>query len=239
MRMKSNETMSKHRRQSTWIDTSARIVLGALFLIVLGAFSYLATSVDHFPGEVRISIWIQSWQLPGIKASMKAASMAGQEQVAVSIVFLAGVALFMSGLRKESGMIVGATLVGYGIRTALKSMIARPRPMDDLVQVMEQADGYSFPSGHVMHYTVFLGTLVFILSVGMKSRLIRWVVQMSVIALLVYIGLSRIYLGAHWLGDVVAGYAFGAVVVAGTIWALRKWTDGRESIRSSDVSSSS
>ena len=226
--MKQDGAIPGHRRQNVWLSNPVRIALGALFLAALGVFSYLATSIDHFPGEVRLSTWVQSWQTLWLKASMEAVSVAGQELVAASIVLLAAVALFMKGLRKEGGLIVVATLVGYGIRTALKLAIARPRPSDDLVQVMEQTDGYSFPSGHVMHYAVFLGTLAFIVSASMKPGLGRWLVQAAIVAVLVYVGLSRIYLGVHWLGDVVAGYAFGAVVVAGAIWTWRRWIDSGE-----------
>ena len=199
------------------------LVSGVLFLAALGAFAYAATTVDHFPGEISSSSWVQSWRTSWLDAVMKALSALGTELIAAAAVTLAALALYLKTLRQEAGIIVGATVVGYGLRTALKLAIGRPRPSSDLVQVIEQSDGYSFPSGHVMHYVVFLGTLAFILSANMKPGLARWLVQGAVVLLLLLMGLSRIYLGVHWLGDVVAGYAFGAVVVAAALWVRRRW----------------
>ena len=122
---------------------------------------------------------------------------------------------------------MGSNVVAYGVRVVLKMLIARPRPSVDLVQVIEPTDGYSFPSGHVMYYVVFLGTLTFILLTEMESGLGRRIALGALVLALASIGLSRIYLGVHWLGDVVGGYVFGAVVTAGAIWIWRRWRRGR------------
>ena len=102
--------------------------------------------------------------------------------------------------------------------------------------MIEEADGYSFPSGHVMHYVVFLGTLAFVLSTSVKPGVNRWLIQGAVLAVLMVIGLSRVYLGVHWPSDVLGGYAVGAVVAAGTIWVWLRWTGStRPSARSDEA----
>ena len=58
----------------------------------------------------------------------------------------------------------------------------------------------------------------------MRPGLSRWLVQAGVLAVLVAIRLSRIYLGVHWPSDVVGGYVVGAAVVAGAFWVWRRWT---------------
>lgn len=205
--------------------------------MALGAFAYAASVVDHFPIEVAASTWVQSWSTGWVDGAMKAASVAGQGVVAVAIVLLVAIALALRGLRAEGGLIIAATVVGYGIRTVAKAAVARPRPTEDLVEVIERTDGYSFPSGHVIHYVVLLGTLAFVLSAAMRPGVGRWLVQGAVVVILAYVGLSRIYLGAHWLGDVVAGYAIGALVVAGAVWTWRRWSGGGpDSSRSAELS---
>ena len=77
----------------------------------------------------------------------------------------------------------------------------------------KETSGFGFPSGHVMQYVVFLGMLVFLLTHKMKPSLGRWCIHGTFVLTLVAIGLSRMYLGAHTLGDVVGGYAFGTAVV--------------------------
>ena len=156
--------------------------------------------------------------------------------VTAPLVVVTALALFLKGMRTESGLIVAATMVSFVTAVILKAAIARPRPPAELVRVIEEADGYSFPSGHVMHYVVFLGTLAFVLSTSVKPGVNRWLIQGAVLAVLMVIGLSRVYLGVHWPSDVLGGYAVGAVVAAGTIWVWLRWTGStRPSARSDEA----
>ena len=215
-------------RDPTRARKLAWLFIVGLSLAALTAFGYMASVVDHFPGEVDVSTWVQSWRTDWLDAVMKAVSAAGDELVAVAIVLLVTLALLIRGLRWEAGLIIGATVSGYAVRTAVKLAVARPRPTSALVEVVEQTDGYSFPSGHVIHYVVLLGTLAFILSRVMKPGTARWPIFVATAFALMIVGLSRIYLGVHWLGDVIAGYAFGAVVVASSVRTWQRWSGGRE-----------
>ena len=101
---------------------------------------------------------------------------------------------------------------------------------------MEQPEGYSFPSGHVIHYVVLLGALAFILSRAMKPGAARRLVYVAMALALMIVGLSRIYLGVHGLGDVIAGYAIGAVVVAFSVRAWQRLPVGRGKSAAPDTS---
>ena len=91
------------------------------------------------------------------------------------------------------------------------------------MRVVSQADGYSFPSGHVMFYVVLLGALFFLLtSPGLSGRTIR-LIQAVIAVAMVLTGISRIYLGVHWLSDVLAGFVYGAALVVVSVWAWRRW----------------
>ena len=165
---------------------------------------------------------MQSWQAGWLDAAMKLVSLPGSVPVAVLLMLLAALALYFRGLRTEAGLFLAAIVTSYALRTAIKMSIARPRPTEDMVRVLDQADGYSFPSGHVMHYVVYLGILAAVLWDEMKPGAGRWLLMAVVAALLAAIGLSRIYLGAHWPSDVLGGYAFGGFVLLGALWALRR-----------------
>jgi len=73
--------------------------------------------------------------------------------------------------------------------------------------------GASFPSGHATQSAAFYAMLAIVLGAGLPVR--RRAILWSAAALVVLVvGASRIYLGAHWLTDVLAGYALGATWVA-------------------------
>ena len=197
--------------------------LTGAFLIGLGVFAYFASTVSHFPGEVSASTWVQSWRASWLDALTKAVSLPGVLAVAVPMVLLASAVLYLRGWRVEGALLLMATIGGHLIGVALKEMISRTRPPDELVQVLQGSDSYSFPSGHVMHYVVFFGTLVFILTMRMNPGVGLRLAQGGFVLGLLAIGLARIYLGAHWLSDVVAGYAFGAAVMVGALWLGSRW----------------
>ena len=121
----------------------------------------------------------------------------------------------------EALMIWGASAVTLGVNQTISRLVARPRPTDDLVQILRDLDTFSFPSGHVTYYVVFLGVLSFVSAGRMAPGPVRRVFHSTVVVALLAVGLSRIYLGAHWIGDVVAGYAIGAAVVGGTVAVSR------------------
>ena len=207
----------------------ATVGVSVAFLLGLVAFSYFAAIVDRFPGDVAASDWVQSWRTGWLDTALEIVSVVGIVEVAAVLVGVAAGALFILGRRAEAGVLVAASVLGHGLGKALKVIIARPRPPADLVRVIEQTDGHSFPSGHVMFYVLFLGVLTVLLLPTIRPTLARRLVLGGLVVVLIVIGFSRIYLGVHWLSDVVAGYAFGLAVVTLTTLAWTRWSQARAS----------
>ncbi len=92
-----------------------------------------------------------------------------------------------------------------------KAVVARTRP--DLLEPLVVEHGFSFPSGHATLSMVAYGVLAVLIS---RSRL-PWAAQLPIIiaigALIVLIGVSRVWLGAHYPTDVMAGWIAGWVIV--------------------------
>jgi undecaprenyl-diphosphatase len=162
---------------------------------------------------------------------MTGISATGYRPLALPVVVLATAALYIKGQRKECGLLLAAVLATTGAVTVISGVVARPRPADDLVQIFRDAGGFSFPSGHVMHATAFLGTLTFAVTQSWKPGRARQLIVAGIVVALIAIGASRLYLGAHWLSDVVAGYAFGAVLLAVAIGLWRRWMGRPETSR--------
>jgi undecaprenyl-diphosphatase len=96
----------------------------------------------------------------------------------------------------------------------IKRAVGRPRPLDSLVDVFTPVQGNSFPSGHVMFYTVFFGFLFFLALTRLPRSIWRAALLAIAGLLIAAIGPSRMYLGAHWLSDVLAAYLFGLIILA-------------------------
>jgi undecaprenyl-diphosphatase len=102
-------------------------------------------------------------------------------------------------------LLAGILLIQLGF-SEIKTWVDRPRPPDPLVGT----HGSSFPSGHAAHSVIYVWlatTIVVRLRPGMARATLVVVAGIVVTAL---VGLSRVYLGAHYLSDVSGGWALGA-----------------------------
>jgi membrane-associated phospholipid phosphatase len=117
-----------------------------------------------------------------------------------------------------AGAMAGSTLLSL----AIKGLVARPRPPIETMQVPGAETTASFPSGHT------IGTATFLLVAGYLAcrrrptagRIVTWAVAGAVgIAV---VGLSRLYLGYHFLTDVLAAIAL-AVAITGVVTILDRW----------------
>jgi membrane-associated phospholipid phosphatase len=105
-------------------------------------------------------------------------------------------------------MLVVTMLGAELLNSSLKYFFSRPRPVfdDPIITALH----YSFPSGHAMISFVGYGLLAYYLAARTPSKPRRILIIVAAALLVVLIGMSRIYLGVHYLSDVIAGYAAGA-----------------------------
>jgi len=125
--------------------------------------------------------------------------------------------LFLLGLRLESGLAVGSALIASLVGSIIRASIGRPRPSGSLVHVVMHVSGLGFPSGHVIHYVTLFGFCFYVVLTAWRSSLLRNLTLAVLFPLVILVGPSRVYLGAHWPSDVLGAYLFGAVWLAGTV----------------------
>ncbi len=121
------------------------------------------------------------------------------------------------GFRWEAVMGLIAAVMDILINTLLKTVIHRPRPEADLVNVANTLNSYSFPSGHVMFYVGFFGFVWFLIFSLLKSSWKRTLFLIILGGLIVLVGLSRVFLGQHWSSDVLGAYLMGSLVLVANI----------------------
>jgi membrane-associated phospholipid phosphatase len=153
-----------------------------------------------------------------LTAVMRAASTAGGPMVLAAVTAVAGVLLGIICRCWGPVLVAGMTVAGsVGLTIVLKEVLGRSRPPLD--EALGAADGYAFPSAHAATAAAALGVLAYLCA----GRLRSWGAQVAVWAgattLTALVGISRVYLGVHWMTDVIGGWTFGvlwlAVVVTG------------------------
>jgi len=141
------------------------------------------------------------------------------------------VALVLAARRHWHGALALAVSVAatQGVVAIVKLLVARDRPPGD--DAMVHAAGYSFPSAHSATSVALYGVLALIAAHELRGRVSRmWCVAAAGI-LCMAVGVSRVYLGAHYPTDVLAGWLLGCVI------ALGSWR-GALALRGTSASSS-
>jgi undecaprenyl-diphosphatase len=203
--------------RGTWVSGAVGLVL----------FVTLALAVDlggrsPFGCDLAVSRTVQSAHTPGLTALMHGVSMADNNVLGpVILVSVACLVLTVRRAWREAAVLVGIVLVGQFLWVVSGWLVGRPRPASDLVQVLipeENLRGFpSFPSGHAVYYTGFFGFLAFLALTRVKAPALRWPLVAAFGGLVLLVGVARLYLGAHWVSDVVGGYLLGGAVLAAGI----------------------
>lgn len=117
-------------------------------------------------------------------------------------------------------VIVVVTAAGSGtITLAGKHLVGRFRPALEYAIAGQQ--GFSFPSGHSLNSTAILGVLAVLAGRLTRSWAHRVWIATAAVALVGLIGLSRLYLGVHWLTDVLAAWLLGGMWLVAVLGAWR------------------
>lgn len=134
----------------------------------------------------------------------------------------------MLGLRRwaDAAFLAVSTLAPV-VNLGLKELVERPRPDTDLWLVTET--GFAFPSGHSVFAASFLGALIWIIGrpgTPDSRRTVRQAAQAVLLLLILAVGFSRVYLGAHWPSDVIGGFLFGGLYLL-LLVSVRHWLERR------------
>jgi membrane-associated phospholipid phosphatase len=185
----------------------------ALLVMVLGFMAGMARRYKVLPGDVGITRFIQHPNNAPYDTVMKLVSEMGWQWPSVITRLTATGLIWSAGFRLE-GAFVAATWSGDIVTVLIKETVGRPRPTRDLVKVSYTLGEHSFPSGHVVHYVTFYGFLFYIFLVHLKDGKWRNAVLTLLALIVLLIGPSRVYQGAHWPSDVAAAYVVGSLWLA-------------------------
>lgn len=176
--------------------------------------SLLARFTQFFPGDRTITHKLQKQRNPLIRRIMLAISEIGFPKLGIPLtISIAGI--FWALRFRLEAIFILLTSSSNILNWTVKRLIKRPRPTGELVTVARVINEPSFPSGHVMHYINWFGLLTYLLVTNWRSGKLRNTLIAICTSLIVLIGPSRVYLGAHWPSDVMAGYIYGGLWFGG------------------------
>jgi membrane protein DedA with SNARE-associated domain/membrane-associated phospholipid phosphatase len=178
----------------------------AVSLFVLVAYTVvIGRDPGPTPGDMTAMDVVNTLRTAWLTDFVKVFAYLGSAVVTWPLAALCALALAARRRWAELGVLVaGMLIVILGVHE-IKALVDRPRPVGALVDT----SGSSFPSGHAAYSTLYVWlavTIVLRLRTGMARGA---AVIVAAIALAALIGLSRVYLGAHYLSDVNAGWALG------------------------------
>lgn len=141
---------------------------------------------------------------------MLAATFVGEPAVIILVSAVVAVIAWLKD-RRAIAYAQAAAIAGFGFNTLLKHVIHRGRPSTMYAAHM-RIHSYSFPSGHAFGSVAFYGLWAYLLYKYLPAP---WnlICLGLFIVLILLIGVSRVYLGAHYPSDVLAGWGIGLVVL--------------------------
>jgi undecaprenyl-diphosphatase len=216
------EEVTEARRPWYQIVHWGRILI-IVYVMLFVLFGLLSWWVYYHPVsaiDVTITRDFQKNQSPWLSNLMIAVSYIGNESLlSLGLIILAVVLLWIVDLRLEAIMVAAVSAVSAILNWLIKILVARPRPSASLVDVIQQASGNSFPSGHVMSYVAFWG-LLFSFGLILFKGNHWWRTALLIVSglFVVLVGPSRIYLGDHWATDVLGAYIISGLLLGVSLW---------------------
>ena len=203
------------RSQFAWLHPKTYLGIHAMVGLALAAactWAFFAIA-DEVPekglmarGDIAATAWLQNHGTEAGKTIFSAISFLGA-QVLIGLLVITAVALLARRDWRRLAVLCVTCGGGALLDVALKDSFHRARP--SFASEFIRNASWSFPSGHAMNSLIVYGLLAYWISDRFPRA--RLVIVLSAAALAGLIGFSRIYLGVHYVSDVVAGYSAGFV----------------------------
>ena len=127
------------------------------------------------------------------------------------LVLIGGLLLYFIAKKKRLAIFSVSAFALVSISNLIfKHIVRRERPLNFMII---NETGYSFPSGHAMMSFAFFAICIYVVCVLVQNKVLKISLICLFSALTIFIGFSRIYLGVHYLSDIVAGWLLSFVIL--------------------------
>jgi membrane-associated phospholipid phosphatase len=199
----------------------------ALGVLTIGAWAFGAIAEEMAEGDTatsdqRVADWLHGRATDPLTDVFRAFTWTGNGGFLAIVVAFAAVLLWRRGYVTDALFVmfafVGAEVITFGMKQGFR----RERPFFE--DPLATASSFSFPSGHSLVSLAVYGSIAIVVARHAPSRRVAVAVICLAAAWILAIGFSRLYLGVHFLSDVVAGFAAGAAWLALLYLALEART---------------
>jgi undecaprenyl-diphosphatase len=186
--------------------------VGALAALAFGAVTRDVAGHDGMAvHDPCVTAWMVAHRTEWLTSVLRVITWLGSTAVIISLGVIVG-GFFVLRRRWQPLALLAAAVAGaVGLYDIVKPLIGRPRPPPAIW--IGHFSGAAFPSGHAAQSVACYAMLAIVLGAG-RSAWVKTVLWSVAALVALAVGGSRIYLGAHWLTDVLGGYALGACWVA-------------------------
>jgi membrane-associated phospholipid phosphatase len=194
-----------------------QVALLVLFASAIAAFAHVVE--DYLTGDpivrwdVELSRWIHAHSSDELVAVAQVLTWAGNVATLALLTAVAAALLVRRGRVNDAVFVCAAALGIEVVNGVLKLVFHRPRPELAFVHL----DTYSFPSGHTAGSSAIYALLLYLL-VRHRSWGARAAAVAAYVAVVVLVGLTRLYLEVHYLSDVLAGACLGLAWAAACLF---------------------
>jgi membrane-associated phospholipid phosphatase len=171
----------------------------------------------HFDRSIADAFHTYASEAPSLTNSFRVVSVLGSLEALALVGVLVAVALLVQRNWLTLAAWLVAVLGGEVLNLLLKDLFARPRPSFEHPLVVDTS--YSFPSGQAMESVVVYGMLAYFVVLTSRALGKRAVSVGGAAIIVLLIGFGRMYLGAHYVSDVVGGFAAGGAWLSAVITA--------------------
>jgi membrane-associated phospholipid phosphatase len=223
----------RHRlpRQLAWcgrrVDPRAPLGFGLTFTVSVGVLAawafggisqYVVSHEQSVLLDTHVTAWVVAHRTGWLTGFMRVVTWAGSTAVIIPLGQIVG-GWFVRRRHEWRPLILLAAAVAGAVALydIIKSLVGRPRPPPAIW--IGHFHGAAFPSGHATQSVAFYSMLAVVLGAGRSPR-VKLALWSAAVLVALVVGASRIYLGAHWLTDVLGGYALGTLWTAVVVIAM-------------------
>ena len=187
-------------------------------LAAMAALLALARAHPVFPGDEWALLELRQWRAGWLDLAIQILYMAAFGAPSLPYLQIMLLIFVTLGQWRDGLLLVTSGVLPLLLNLELKDWVARPRP--DAALALVEETGYAFLSSHTVVATAFYGALIYLLGQwdAFPNRpALRRAIQGALALLILAVGASRVYVGAHWPSDVIGGFLFGGLCLAALV----------------------